>query len=73
MEKINYKWWASGISGGVCETYEEVDNVTVFSAFADARDALAGHFRVWVRQYCAAVWLARRLRKSDLENGEAAL
>jgi hypothetical protein len=72
-EQVRYRWWASSLSGGICETYEEPDNVSVFLTFGDARDALAAHFRVWARQYQAARWLALRLRKAEIEDGEVAL
>jgi hypothetical protein len=71
--KCNYKWWAHGFGGGVCETAEPADGERVFSFFADARAALGDHFAALAIRYDDARAAARNLRKAGMQDGEVTL
>lgn len=71
--KVNYKWWANELDGGVYETPEAPDGVRVFANFTEARTALGDQFDARAKQYDTARYLARKLKKADLKNGEATI
>jgi hypothetical protein len=71
--KLNYKWWAVDLDGGVYETPEAVDEESVYATFTEARQALGDHFAAVARRYDDARYLARKLRKAGMKNGEVTL
>jgi hypothetical protein len=72
--KLNYKWWANGLDGGVYETPEAPDeHQRVHSTFTDARRALGDYFDARAKDADAARHRARQLRKADLKDGEVTI
>jgi hypothetical protein len=71
--KLNYKWWANDLDGGVFETPEAPDKVHVFATFTEARRALGDHFDARAKQFNTCRYLARKFRKAGIENGEITL
>jgi hypothetical protein len=69
MSRVNYRWWATGLNGGIHETSEPVDGKTVFATFGEARQELGDFFASAVTQYGVARYRARQLRKADMRDG----
>jgi hypothetical protein len=71
--RLNYKWWANDLDGGVYETPEAVEMNHVYATFTEARQALGDHFNARARQLDTCRYLARKLKKADMKNGEVTL
>jgi hypothetical protein len=72
--RVNYRWWAEGTAGGICETTEAADsNPWVLATFSEARAALSEHFHAMETKAGDARWSARNLRKADMKDGECSV